>query len=154
MSEDTRMQYVAVTRKEGRSTLIEFPDCPGCQTFAEPREVAEDVARDALEGWLELHLEDGDAPPRPSSRMKARPGTRLLPIRVDPMLAVRLQIRWARQDAGLSQGALASRIGVTRQQVSLLESRGSNLTVGTLRKIAEALGLQLDITMRGARSRW
>jgi predicted RNase H-like HicB family nuclease/DNA-binding XRE family transcriptional regulator len=141
------MHYVAVTRKEGKSTLIEFPDCPGCQTFAESHEVAIDLARDALEGWLEVHLENGDAPPRPSARVRARSRERLLPVRINPMLAVRLQIRWSRQEAQLSQGELAARIGVTRQQISLLESRGSNLTVGTLRKIAGALGLELDITM-------
>jgi DNA-binding XRE family transcriptional regulator/predicted RNase H-like HicB family nuclease len=146
------MHYLAVTRKEGKSTLIGFPDCPGCQTFAEPGEVVVDVARDALEGWLEVHLEGGDAPPRPSVRVRAPSRSRSLPVRVDPMLAVRLQIRWARQDAQLSQGELAARIGVTRQQVSLLESRGSNLTVGTLRKIAGALGLELDITLHGPRA--
>ena len=29
------MEYVATVRKEGRATLIDFPDCTGCQTFAE-----------------------------------------------------------------------------------------------------------------------
>jgi ribosome-binding protein aMBF1 (putative translation factor) len=146
------MHYFAETQKEGKSLLIEFPDCPGCQTFAEPSEVAVGVARDALEGWLELHLEAGEAPPRPSPRLRPRAHTRLLPVVIDPMLAVRLQIRWARQDADLSQGDLAARIGVSRQQVSLLERRGSNLTVGTLRKIADALALELDITMHRPRA--
>ncbi len=48
---------------------------------------------------------------------------------------------WARQAAGLSQGELAKRMGVTRQQVSLLESSGSNMTIGTIEKVAKALGL-------------
>jgi transcriptional regulator with XRE-family HTH domain len=61
------------------------------------------------------------------------------------MLAVRLGIRWARQAAGLSQVELADRLGVTRQQVSLLESNGRNLTVGTLRRVAEALGRDVEI---------
>ncbi len=141
------MHYIATTRREGKRTLIEFPDCPGCQTFADAVESPPDVARDALEGWLDVHLEGGDAPPRPSERIRPPAGARILRVRIDSSLAVRLQIRWARQAAGLSQGELAKRIGVTRQHVSLLESRGRNVTVGTLRKIADALGVELEISL-------
>ena len=146
------MQYTAVTKREGKRTLVEFPDCPGCQTFSEASEAAADVAREALEGWLEVHLEDGEAPPRPARHTRATGRARLLNVRIDPTLAVRLQIRWARQGAKLSQSELAKRIGVTRQQISLLEGRGRNLTVTTLRKIADALGLELEITLSGNRA--
>jgi DNA-binding XRE family transcriptional regulator len=139
------MQYLAHLTTEGRRTAIVFPDCPGCQTFAGAREDALTLARDALEGWLELHLEDGDAPPRPSLELRRARGARVLAVRIDPVLAVRLGIRWARQAAGLSQAELAERLGVTRQQVSLLESNGRNLTVVTLRRIAEALGRHVEI---------
>ena len=62
------MEYVAKLSKEGRYTLIDFPDCDGCQTFADPDdgEDAASVARDALEGWLIAHLVDGEAPPQPA----------------------------------------------------------------------------------------
>jgi ribosome-binding protein aMBF1 (putative translation factor) len=141
------MQYVAQLTKEGRRTLIDFPDCPGCVTFADPGEDVEAVAREALEGWLEAQLEGGDAPPRPrASRRRAKAG-KSLPVGIDPVLAVRLQLRWARQDAGLSQSQLAKRVGVSRQQVSLLESPDANLTVSTLKRIAEALGMELDISL-------
>ena len=29
------MHYDAMITREGKNYLIEFPDCPGCQTFAE-----------------------------------------------------------------------------------------------------------------------
>lgn len=137
------MQYIARVAKEGRRTLVEFPDCPGCQSFADPGEDVVEVAREALEGWLETHLEDGDAPPRPT-RHRAANG--FLPVRIDPNLAVRLAIRWARQDENLSQGELAKRVGVTRQQISLLEAQGGNVTLGTLTKLATALGRELDVS--------
>lgn len=137
------MQYIARVAKEGRRTLVEFPDCPGCQTFAGPGEDVVEVAREALEGWLETHLEDGDAPPRPA-RHRASQG--LLPVRIDPSLAVRLAIRWARQDKHLSQGELAKLVGVTRQQISLLEAQGGNVTLGTLAKLASALDRELDVS--------
>jgi predicted RNase H-like HicB family nuclease/DNA-binding XRE family transcriptional regulator len=143
------MHYDALVTRAGRRQLVEFPDCPGCQTFAEPGEDVSAVAQEALEGWLELHLEDGDAPPRPSARVKVPRGARIMQIGLSGTLMVRLAIRWARQDAGLSQGALAKRMGVARQQVSLLESSGSNLTIATIEKIASALGVRWTIQLGG-----
>ena len=143
------MKYFARITKEGDRVLAEFPDAPGCQTFAEPSEDIQALARDALEGWLEVHLEDGEAPPRPvtdSSRIAGR-NVSAVPIRISPALAVRLQLRWARQDADLSQADLAKRVGVSRQQISLLESPKANLRLDTLETVAIALGLQVDVTL-------
>lgn len=140
------MQYVARLTKEGRRTLVEFPDCPGCQTFVEGNEVVLEVAREALEGWLEARLALGDAPPRPQAK-HARDRSRVA-VRIDPTLAVRLQLRWARQDAGISQAELARRVGVTRQAISLLESPDANLTISTLMRVAEALKMDLEIELQ------
>lgn len=139
------MEYVAVLAQEGESTTVEFPDCPGCATFADPGEDVYLVAREALEGWLDAYMIDGSAPPRPS--YQARADERVL--RIAPALSVsaRLLIRWARQAAELSQGQLAERIGMTRQQMSKIESPDSNLTIATLERIAEGLGVQWDLNV-------
>jgi predicted RNase H-like HicB family nuclease/DNA-binding XRE family transcriptional regulator len=138
------MEYLADLAREGRRTLIDFPDCPGCQTFAEQREDVAEVAREALEGWLEVHLEGGEAPPRPSAR---KHGAKTLAVRVNPALAIALQLRWRRQDLNLSQSDLGKRLGVSRQQVALLERPGGNLRVSTLARAAEALNVKLDIVL-------
>lgn len=138
------MEYVARLTKEGRSMLADFPDCAGCQTFANAGEDIRALALDALEGWLEAHLTHGDAPPEP----KARLATGRIAVRISPMLAVRLQLRWARQKLGLSQAALAKRVGVSRQQISLLESPDANVTLATLEHVADALGMHLDIELQ------
>ncbi len=78
------MQYIAKLTREAGRWLVEFPDCPGCQTFGETKEEALAMAADALEGWLETHLEFGDVLPRPRAR---RGG---VPIDVPPGLAVAL----------------------------------------------------------------
>jgi DNA-binding XRE family transcriptional regulator/predicted RNase H-like HicB family nuclease len=143
------MEYVAQLSKEGRRTLISFPDCPGCQTFADRRDEVDALAREALEGWLEAHLVTGDVPPlpspRPRRRGKARRESRRVPI--DPTLALRLTLRWARQARGLSQGQLAKLTGVSRQQISLLEAPDTNPTLTTLQKVAKALGMDLQISL-------
>src|ERR1041385_6749596 len=55
------MQYVARLKTEGHRTLVDFPDCPGCQTFGTSPRAAVRRAREALEGWLEAHLATGAA---------------------------------------------------------------------------------------------
>ncbi len=62
------MRYPAIITKEGKKTLASFPDCPGCQTEADPGEVISIEAADALTGWLEAYLLLGRVPPRPSTR--------------------------------------------------------------------------------------
>lgn len=59
------------------------------------------------------------------------------------------EIRRARKRAGLSQAELAARMGVSQQQVQQLEDPDrSNPTWATLRKIAEALDVELRLEMR------
>lgn len=148
------MEYLARLSRERKRTLISFPDCPGCQTFAERGEDVDALAREALEGWLETHLALGEAPPAPTTR-RLRKGERrhtLRSVRIDPTLGMRLTLRWARQARGLSQEQLARLTGVTRQQISLLEAPDTNPTLATLQKVAEALGMdvQISFTSRSA----
>ena len=135
-----------VTDKHGR-VEISFPDCPGCQTFAEAGEDALLVAQEALDGWLEAHLIDGEAPPPPSAHSANR---RSLSVPVSPALAIALQVRWRRQELGLSQSELGRKLGVTRQQVALLEQPTGNLKVSTLARIADALGVYLTVDLTPA----
>jgi DNA-binding XRE family transcriptional regulator/predicted RNase H-like HicB family nuclease len=140
------MRYQAIVKKEGRATLASFPDCPGCHTQADPGEDIYSMAQDALEGRLEAHLVEGQVAPVPSTRKHRAPaGARTVGIPVSPSLAIRIQLRKARHDAGLSQTALAKRVGVTQQQIAALESPDANLTLGTLLQVAKALGQDVEI---------
>ena len=138
------MHYVAHVSKEGRRTLAEFPDCPGCQTFTDGEDLFE-VAREALEGWLEAHLVDGQVPPRPVEHTGAPKGVAVANIPVRPGLAAALEIRWARRDAGLSQGALGKLARVSQQQIAKLEDPDENPSLETLSKVARALGLEVNV---------
>lgn len=149
MHTEPTVHYAAIITREGRNTLAEFPDCPGCQTFADPGESIADMAAEALTGWLEAHLVDGEAPPRPRrTALRAPHRARVMDVAVPALLGTRLQLRWARDDAGLSQAELGRRIGVSRQQVSLVEAPDTNPTVGTLERVAKALGMHLRIELR------
>jgi antitoxin HicB len=136
-----------VTKQRG-TTLAYFPDCPGCQTQADTGEDILDLARDALQGWLEAHLVLGRVPPLPAgARHRAPARAKLIDVPVSASLAVRILLRVARQEAGLTQGALARKVGVSQQQIAALESPDANLTLGTLVKVAAALDHEVEISL-------
>lgn len=60
-----------------------------------------------------------------------------------------VQLKAARQKKGLSQRALAERVGVPQAHVSRIEQGLVNPTVTTLDQFAEALGLELRLMPRG-----
>src|SRR5215510_10764054 len=139
------MQYAAYISREGKHVLAEFPDCPGCQTFADNGDELGAAAHEALEGWLEAHLVDGQIPPRSINRTTAPAGKKLAHIVVRPGLAAALEIRWAREDAGLSQKQLGERAGVSQQQIAKLENPDENPTLETLESVGKALGLAVTL---------
>ena len=139
------MYYAAYISREGKHVLAEFPDCPGCQTFADSGDDIAAAAREALEGWLEAHLIDGQVPPRPVDRPTAPRGAKVARVPVRAGLAAALQIRWARQDAGLSQKELGRLANVSQQQIAKLEDPDENPSLETLAKVGAALGLQVHI---------
>jgi predicted transcriptional regulator len=71
-------------------------------------------------------------------------------VRVSPQLAIALQLRWRRQDLELSQSQLGKRLGVTRQAVASLENPDTNWRFSTLLRVAEALELDLEISLIAA----
>ena len=136
------MHYHAKLEREGQDWNAIFIDAPGCATFASSRPKALAAAKEAVEGWLEAHLLDGRAPARPAASARGAE-----PIEIDPQLAVAVALRWARQDAGLTQAQVASRLGVSQQQIAKLERPGANPSIATLRKVAEALGMRVHLEL-------
>ncbi len=144
------MEYWARVTTEGRRYLVDFPDAPGCQTFATRKSDVSRIAREALEGWLEAHLVVGSAPPARVARRKGG-GDGWLRVVVPGMLAIRVGVRQARHELGLTQAELAKRVGVSKQQISLLESPDANIRMDTLDRLADALALDVEITLRPRR---
>jgi ribosome-binding protein aMBF1 (putative translation factor) len=74
------------------------------------------MAREAIEGWLKAELQARRVPPPPRSHR----GGEWLVVRLDALLGVNVALRQARADAGLTQGQLAQRIGVSQQAIAKL----------------------------------
>lgn len=138
--------YLVKIKREGERWVIEFPDCPGCQTFGETKAEALSMGKEALEGWLEAHLVLGRVPPKP----RKKTGT---PVFVNSTLGLVFQIRWLRQDRGWSQKDVAERVGVSQQAIAKIEDPDSNPTLDTLFKVAEGLGMHIDVSLVSSQKR-
>ncbi|MDX5936850.1 helix-turn-helix transcriptional regulator [Acidithiobacillus thiooxidans] len=67
---------------------------------------------------------------------------------LDLQYQVSVQMLEARSRAGLSQDAVASRMGTTRSAVSRLESTGKHApSLTTLKRYANAVGCEIQVTL-------
>jgi transcriptional regulator with XRE-family HTH domain len=60
------------------------------------------------------------------------------------------QLRAARIEMGLKQSEVAQRIGASAPYVSNVEAGRVNLTIGQVFRIADAIGVTVDLVMRPA----
>lgn len=139
------MKYPAIITKEGGFTLAEFPDCEGCQTYARKGESIEEAAQEALEGWLEANLGRDTIPNRPRS-VAIPKNARVLEVPIPLVLEFRLELRWAREEAGKTQAQFGKNLGMSQQQYARLEGARSNPTLGTLDRVAKVAGLDVAVT--------
>lgn len=144
------LRYAAIVQRDGKTQTAVFPDAPGCATQADPGgRTLEDVAQEALEGWLETMLQTGQVPPEPKARRAPR-GARLLWVTVPARLGAKLAVRWARQRAGLSQAELGRRAGLSQTAIARLEHPDWNPTIDQIEKVAQALGARLSVEIEAA----
>jgi DNA-binding XRE family transcriptional regulator/predicted RNase H-like HicB family nuclease len=143
------VQYPAYVSREKNRRLVSFPDCPGCDTFAEAGEKIYPVAHEALEAWLEAVLAARDVPPLPGmiEHDPARDQQQVMMVTVSPLLSARVQIRNRREEFGISQQELADAIGVSQQAIAKIESPDANVRLETLERVAAALGLDVDLNL-------
>lgn len=142
------MRYHAKIEKEGSTYTAIFADAPGCMTQGRTLKEVASKAAEALDEWLRAHLEHGMVPPPPRKRVTSKGP--VLPVDVDPSVAVAVQLRWARQAAKLTQAELAKASGVSQQQIAKLERPDENPTIGTIKKVASALGAHVELSIRVA----
>lgn len=68
-------------------------------------------------------------------------------LRVNNMHMVGKQIKELRERQGLTQAALAEKVGIERSTVTRIEAGSMNPTVGILTRIATALGASVEILL-------
>lgn len=129
---------------EGGFVVQGLPPLDGVITQGEDLAEAKEMAKDALNGALAVMLDRNIPIPMPPD---AESAPDIVFIEPDPDIAAPILLRWARQEANLTLGELAKRLGITYQSVQRLERPGANPSLKTLAKVARALGKELHIAL-------
>jgi antitoxin HicB len=133
------MVYYCTVEKEGDEYIAQFPDMPNVVTCGFTHEEALAMAKEALEGCLEVDISHGNEIPLPSY-------SKGYPIPVASHIALSLKLRELR--GGQSQTNIAEKLGLSYQAYQRLENpRKANPTVKTLEKIARVYGRELSISL-------
>ena len=133
------MVYHCTIEKEGDEYIAQFPDMPNVVTCGFSHEEALAMAKEALDGCLEVDVSHGNAIPPP-----AYDGGHPIPVANHIILSLRLrELR-----GGQSQTDIARKLGLSYQAYQRLENpRKANPTVKTLERIAHAYGRELSISL-------
>jgi len=140
--------YWAILYSEPKSGTVgvRFRDHPNVITYGRDLDHASEMAEEALNAVLESEFDYRIPPPRPSGKPKTRKGEKALLVPVAPEIRAAWMLRSWREEAGLSQSRMARRLGITTQSYARMERPGrANLTLGTLDRVAHALGKRLVV---------
>ena len=133
------MVYYCTIEKVGNEYIAQFPDMPNVATCGFTHEEALAMAKEALEGCLEVDISQGNTIPSPTYKKG-------FPISVASHIALSLRLRELRGEQ--SQTDIARRLGLSYQAYQRLENpRKANPTVKTLDKIARVYGRELSISL-------
>lgn len=61
-----------------------------------------------------------------------------------PEIEIGARLRRVREEAGISQRVLAKRAGITNSTISLMESNGTNPSIGALKRVLDAMSVSLS----------
>ncbi|MFP4562327.1 MAG: helix-turn-helix domain-containing protein [Spirochaetia bacterium] len=110
---------------------VEFRDLPGCITFGETREEAEEMASEALTGVLAAMDSRKMKIPRPSKKKDDE-----VMVRPDKGVGFVVRLKMLREEKGLTQEQVAKLLNITYQTYQKIENPDkSNPTLKTILKL-------------------
>ncbi len=140
------MRYRVVLKRASNGTVVAtFPDVPEAHTVGNDEAQALRRAPDALETALAIYVDERRDLPRPA---RPRKGQRM--VALAPMAAAKLAIYQAMRDQGVTQVALARRIGCDPKDVRRLLDLMHRSRLDRLEAALAALGKRLVIEVRDA----
>lgn len=139
-----RFVYPFETREEGEYVLIRFPDVPEALTSSRLTQDMYEQAHDCLVTALRSRIIDQEELPKPS------PVLDRAAVVFDALESAKLALAQAMMDEGVSNVALAKRLGVTEAVVRRLLDLDHRSHIGQVEKALSALGRKLEIRVRAA----
>lgn len=144
MASTTLSYPFEVREDEGGFFLLTFPDVPEAGTDGATRAEAEAGALDSLLAALGGYIEARRDLPLPSRRRGA--GRAVLP----PLVAAKLALYQAMREEGVTQVALAKRIGRDHKEVRRLLDLDHRSHIGLVEDALEQLGRRLVVSVEKA----
>ncbi len=140
------MHYRVILKRASNGTVVAtFPDVPEAHTVGNDEAQALARAPDALETALTIYVDKRRDLPRP-----ARPRKGQRAVTLPPMAAAKLAIYQAMRDQGVTQVALARRIGCDPKDVRRLLDLMHRSRLDRLEAALAALGKRLVVEVRDA----
>ena len=141
-----RFTYPARLRPDSTGELIvSFRDLPECLTSGADQAEALAEAADALEEAIAGRIDDAERIPVPSARRSGEHH-----VAVPAGTAAKAALALALRESGLSQVALAKRLGVDEKAVRRMLDPRHTTAVGRIETALRALGQELVIETRAA----
>ena len=135
--------YELMSQPEGGFTII-FPDVPEAITQGDNEEEAAAMAEDALVTALSFYTDNAERLPRPSAA-RGRPVAY-----VPPLVAAKLALHDAMLAAGVSNVALARRLGTDEKTVRRLRDPLHQSRINQIDAALRALGKRMGIVIEAA----
>ena len=133
-------------RATGRKAYnVAFPDIYGANTGAWSREQALEMAKDCLEVALGMCVKAREDIPAPSALVDGQ-----VLISVAPIVAAKLALYTAMRDQGITNVALADRLGLQENAVRRLLDPGHRSHITSVEKALRFLGRSLVVEDRPA----
>ena len=118
--------------------VVSFRDLPECLTSGEDAAEALLEAEDALDAAIYGRLKTGESIPAPSAPL---PGERMVALPID--MAAKAALALVFRASGLTQAALAERLGVDRKVVQRMLDPRHRTSVSRLNDAMRAMGKQV-----------
>ena len=140
------------------SLLVTCPQLPMVAAFGDTREDALSHALDAIETALASMIDDGEKIPRPKAADLAKDDG--LTVRLPALTALKVQLVWALEAAGITRAELARRLKWNRESVDRLFRLDHRSRLEQLEAAFRALGRRVDVVVReaaeglGSRPQW
>ena len=136
-------EWPARIQRDEDAHLVTFADFPAALTDGATKEEALINAEDALVTVLAELVDQGQPlpPQRPAKRSETMIG-------LSPVNAGKIALRLAMKDQGLTQKALAHRVGKTQQHVQRCLKLDTNARIEQLQQLIEAAGWHLVTAVR------
>lgn len=132
------MRYPVKLEKDGTGYFVSFPDIPEALTQGDSKEEALAMALDALVTAFEFYLEDDQAVPPPGEITCEF-------VEVPASVVAKLLLLNAYLESGLTKVELASRMGITKQEITRVFNLKHATKIDTIQKALSALGKRLEL---------